>query len=77
MDYDQTLASVAFEAHHCGKDPVLLALTVATPYRHRAETFGVLLPEGHSPLIDPLPLPLPLDRPRAFHFTDPMFAHPL
>src|SRR5215813_1356675 len=77
MDHDQTLTSVAFEAHYFRKDPELLALTIATPYRHRAETFGVLPPEDRGDGIDPLPLPTPLDMPRAFHCTDPMFAHPL
>ena len=77
MDHDETLTSVAFEAHHFRKDPVWLALPVAAPSRHRADPFGGRRPEGRCDGIDPLPLPLPWERPRAFHFTAPMFAHPL
>src|SRR5262245_31943967 len=72
MHHAQTLAPLAFESNDFGKGPVRLALTIAPPHRHRAETFGVLLPEGCCDRIDPLPLPIPLDMPGAFHCADPM-----
>src|SRR5215470_12599287 len=77
MHNHQPLTPVAFEPHDFGKDPVLLALPIATAHRHWAETFGMLLPEGRRHYVDPLPLPIPLDMPRAFDFADPVLAHTL
>src|SRR5215468_9792802 len=46
VHHHQTLTPGAFEPHDFGKDPVWLALPIATAPRHWAETCGMLLPEG-------------------------------
>src|SRR6516162_6186699 len=77
MLHDLTLPAVAFEPDDFGKDPVVLALDIATPHRHRAETLWVLLLEGGRHRVDAAPLPIPLNVAGAFHFTDPVFPRML
>jgi hypothetical protein len=60
---DQPLAPLAFEPYHLRQAPQWRRLPMAPPYRHRAETVGVLLPEGGGDSVDPLPLALPLEMP--------------
>src|SRR5262249_60071272 len=77
VDNAQAFAPIAFQTYDFGKGPKLLGISIAAPDRDGAETFWMVPPQLGRHGIHTPPLALPLDMPRAFHLTDPVFAHAL